>query len=54
MCFAALKEEMNGDEGEEIREKVEKYTRMLSCDNKVGDNFIVSLFIALCKSMYTS
>uniref|UniRef100_A0AAF5RTX6 Elongin-A n=1 Tax=Wuchereria bancrofti TaxID=6293 RepID=A0AAF5RTX6_WUCBA len=32
----ALTAEMNGDEDGEIREKVEKYTRMLSCDNKIG------------------
>ncbi|CAG9537080.1 unnamed protein product [Cercopithifilaria johnstoni] len=35
VSFAALSAEMDGDD-DEIREKVEKYARMLSCDNKVG------------------
>uniref|UniRef100_A0A1I8F0T5 TFIIS N-terminal domain-containing protein n=1 Tax=Wuchereria bancrofti TaxID=6293 RepID=A0A1I8F0T5_WUCBA len=34
--FVALTAEMNSDEDGEIREKVEQYTRMLSCDNKIG------------------
>ncbi|MCP9263157.1 hypothetical protein DINM_006502 [Dirofilaria immitis] len=43
----AFMEEMNDSEDENIRGKVEKYTRMLKCDSKVGDTFIVSLFEAL-------
>lgn len=47
MSFVALTREMDDDEDSKIREKVEKYTRMLSCDNKVGDNYFLRAF---CKS----
>lgn len=40
--FAAFIREMDINENEEIRERVEKYTRMLNCDDKVSDIFIVS------------
>uniref|UniRef100_A0A915Q5F6 TFIIS N-terminal domain-containing protein n=1 Tax=Setaria digitata TaxID=48799 RepID=A0A915Q5F6_9BILA len=42
-----LSEEMNSEEDGEIREKVEKYTRMLSSDNKVGGAIIVFIGHAL-------